>query len=69
LPYLDSLGIVDVVAKSASILTLTLDEIKERQAFIESTGGDLVVKDKFNSIFGLSKSNYKKKVKAYDKGK
>ena len=43
---------------------LTLDEIQERQRFIESIGESIVSPNgsKFNSIFGLSKKNYAKKV-------
>ena len=64
-PYLDSLGVLENVKESASILTLTVDEIKTRKAFIESIGEDIVLDNgKFNSIFGLSKKNYAKKVEA-----
>ena len=61
LPYLESLGVLPYVVKSASILTLTLDEIKERKDFIESNNDTLVLQNgRFNSVFGLSKANYKK---------
>lgn len=61
LPYLESLGVLPYVVKSASILTLTLDEIKERKDFVESNNDTLVLQNgRFNSVFGLSKSNYKK---------
>ena len=61
LPYLDSLGILSYVIKSASILTLTLDEIMERKEYIESQGESLITKTgRFNSIFGLSRKNYEK---------
>lgn len=61
LPYLGSLGVLPYVVKSASILTLTLDEIKERKDFVESNNDTLVLQNgRFNSVFGLSKSNYKK---------
>lgn len=61
LPYLESLGVLSYVVKSASILTLTLDEIKERKDFVESNNDTLVLQNgRFNSVFGLSKSNYKK---------
>ena len=61
LPYLDSLGLLSYVIKSASILTLTLDEIMERKEYIESQGESLITKTgRFNSIFGLSRKNYEK---------
>ena len=63
LPYLDSLNVLPVVIKSASILTLTLDEIMERKEYIESIGEELVLSNgRFNSIFGLSRANYRKLV-------
>ena len=62
-PYLDSLGVLENVKESASILTLTVDEIKTRKAFVESIGEDIVLDNgKFNSVFGLSKKRYAKKV-------
>ena len=48
---------------------LTVEEIKERQAFIESIDESIVKGDKFNSIFGLSRKNYQKKVKEYEEKK
>ena len=63
LPYLDSLNVLPVVIKSASILSLTLDEIMERKEYIDSHDGELVLSNgRFNSIFGMSRSNYKKLV-------
>lgn len=59
LPYLESLGVLPYVIKSAPILNLTLEEIKERQTFIEANNGALVLKNgRFNSIFGLSRAKY-----------
>ena len=69
LPYLQSIGVLETIKTSASILSLTLDEIKERQAFIESIGEPIVKENKFNSIFGLSRKNYQKKVKEYEEKK
>ena len=63
LPYLDSLNVLPIVIKSASILTLTLDEIIERKEYIESIGEELVLPNgRFNSIFGMSRANYRKLV-------
>ena len=65
LPYLESLGVLSNVIKSASILTLTLEEIKERQSYIESQGESLVLSNgRFNSVFGMSRANYKKLTKS-----
>ena len=62
-PYLDKLGVLEVVRESASILSLKLDEIKERKAFIDSIGKPMVLETgKFNSIFGMSRKNYAKRV-------
>ena len=69
LPYLQSIGALETTKTSASILLLTLEEIKERQEFIESIGEPIVKGDKFNSIFGLSRKNYQKKVKEYEEKK
>ena len=69
LPYLQSIGVLETIKTSAPILILTLEEIKERQAFIESIGESIVKGDKFNSIFGLSRKNYQKKVKEYEEKK
>lgn len=61
LPYLESLGVLPYVIKSASILNLTFEEIKERKDFIESNNDTLVLQNgRFNSIFGVSRANYKK---------
>ena len=61
LPYLDSLGVLPFVIKSASILTLSLEEIIERKEYIESHNGELVLLNgRFNSIFGMTRANYKK---------
>lgn len=55
-PYLKSVGLLQYVIKSASILLLPLDELMERKEFIEDLGESLVTKTgRFNSIFGLSK--------------
>ena len=61
LPYLDSLGVLPFVMNSASILTLSLEEIIERKEYIESHNGELVLPNgRFNSIFDMSKANYEK---------
>lgn len=56
--YLDTLGVLNYVINSASILTLTLDEIIERKNYIESIGQCIIEKNKFNSIFGLSRKKF-----------
>ena len=67
LPYLKENGWLDVIINSASILSLTLDEIKQRELFIKSIGEEVVVENKktgkkFNPIFGLARNRYKKRV-------
>ena len=62
-PYLEEMGVLEVVKKSASILSLSLEEIKERKEFIESINEPLVLDNgRFNSIFGMSSKRYLKKV-------
>ena len=59
LPYLESLGVLPYTIKSASILSLTLDEIKLRKEFIEESGASLVLENgRFNSIFGMARKKY-----------
>lgn len=64
LPYLEEKGVLDIIPQSASILSLTIDEIKEREKFIEGIGENISNKNgtKFNSIFGLSRRKYAQKV-------
>ena len=64
LPYLQEKRVLEVLPKSASILSLTLDEIKEREKFIESIGESVLntYETKFNSIFGLSRKKYAQRV-------
>ena len=65
--YLDELGVLEYVINSSSILSLTLPEIKYRKDFIESIGEDLVLSNgKFNSIFGMIRKNFNKKVESYN---
>ena len=63
-PYLDSLGVLPIVINSASILTLSLDEIKERKEVLDYLGEHIVTGKRYNSIFGLSKKNYQKKLES-----
>ena len=62
LPYLEELGVLPIVINSASILTLKLEEIIERKSVLDKLGEPMVKKNKFNSIFGLSRKNYQKKL-------
>ena len=57
------LNVLEIVINSPSILMFNLDEIKERKAFIDSIGESIVVENKFNPLFGLSKKRYKERVK------
>ena len=68
LPYLKEKGYIESIKSSASILSLTLDKIQERERFIEKLGEQVInSKGKFNSIFGMSKKNYEKRVKEAEK--
>ena len=69
LPYLQSIGALETTKTSASILLLTLEEIKERQVFIESIGEPIVKGNKFNPIFGMIQKRYQKNVKEYEEKK
>ena len=62
LPYLNSLGVVSTVINSASILSLSIEEIIERKELLDFLGEPMVVGERFNSIFGLSKKKYLKKL-------
>ena len=46
-----------------AILSLKLEQIKEREGFIKEQGETIIdERGKFNSLFGLSKKNYEKRV-------
>ena len=62
LPYLESMDVLPYVINSASILRLSLEEIKERKQVLDYLGESMVTGNKFNSIFGMSKKNYQKKL-------
>ena len=67
LPYLQKKGVLAVIKNSASILTLKLSEIQDREAFIEKIGESILRPDgkAFNSIFGLSRKKYAERKKQY----
>ena len=66
LPYLYSLGVLPTVINSASILSLSMDEIIERKELLDYLGEPMVMGSRFNSIFGLSKKNYAKNKEIFD---
>ena len=63
LPFLQEKGVLPVVLSSASILTLTKDEIAERMEYLQKHCKPITVDSKngqaFNSVFGLSRKKYK----------
>ena len=65
MPYLKKKGVLEVLINSAPILTLKLDEVKDREEFILSIGETITTNGKFNSIFGLSRKNYQIKKEKY----
>ena len=61
------MGVLEYVINSSSILSLTLREIKERKEYIELICEPIVLDNgKFNSIFGMTRKNYQKKVETYN---
>ena len=62
-PHLDSRGTLQAVISNPAILTLKFDEILDRENFIRSVGEEDIVNGRFNSIYGLSRKEYDKKVK------
>ena len=65
MPYLDSLGVLEFIINSASILTLTKEEIEKRVEIIKLLGEDIVKNGKFNSLFGMNKTRLNKKLNSY----
>ena len=65
MPYLDSLGVLGFIINSASILTLTKEEIEKRVEIIKLLGEDIVKNGKFNSVFGMNKTRLNKKLNSY----
>ena len=43
------------------VLSLTLDEFKEREKILRTHGEEVLVDGKFNRIFGLDRKRYNKK--------
>ena len=61
LPYLEETGNIHaLLTGSAGILSLTLDEIKEREEVLRREGEEIIVDGKFHPIFGQSKKKYEK---------
>lgn len=71
LPYLKEKGYLGYIKGSASILSLTLEQVKEREKFIEEQGESIIdERGKFNLIFGMTKKNYEKRTgKTQEKNK
>lgn len=67
LPYLQKKGVLRIIKNSASILSLKLSEIQDREAFIEKIGESILRPDgkAFNSIFGLSRKKYAERKKQH----
>ena len=63
--YLDSLGVLEFIINSASILTLKKEEIEKRVEIIKLLGEDIVKNGKFNSVFGMNKTRLNKKLNSY----
>lgn len=69
--YLYEIGIecieevFEFIINSASILTLTKEEIEKRVEIIKLLGEDIVKNGKFNSVFGMNKTRLNKKLNSY----
>ena len=63
--YLDSLGVLEFIINSASILTLKKEEIEKRVEIIKLLGEDIVKNGKFNSVFGMNKTRLNNKLNSY----
>ena len=62
LPYLDEFGyLVGLLNGSAGILSLSLNEIKEREKVVRREGEEVLVNGKFNPTFGQSRKKYKQR--------
>jgi hypothetical protein len=62
MPYLEKQGYLEgLLGKSAGILSLSLDEIKEREKVIEHVGEEIIVNGNFNPMFGQTRKVYKEK--------
>ena len=47
--------------KGTLVLSLTLEEFKERERILQSRGEEVLIDGKFNPIFGLDRKRYNKK--------
>ena len=61
LPYFEEHGYLEGLLNGTLVLSLTLDEFKERESILRKRGEEVLVEGKFNRIFGLDKKRYKKK--------
>ncbi len=62
LPYIEECGYMEgLLGKNALVLSLTLDEIKEREEVIKRKGEEVLLPDGFNTIFGQDKKTYERK--------
>ena len=68
-PYLEKKGTLSAVVDSPAILTLKYDEMLEREKVISSIGQEDVINGRFNSIYGLSRKLYDKKLTEIELGK
>ena len=59
LPYLEESGyLTALLGRSTTILTLSLDEIKEREEVVRREGEEVIVDGSFNITFGHTRKNY-----------
>lgn len=61
LPYFEEHGYLEGLLKGTLVLSLTLEEFKERERILQSRGEEVLIDGKFNPIFGLDRKRYNKK--------
>lgn len=62
-PYLEEKGYLDCINGGSAMLTLPLNELKERESVLRTLGEDGIVNGKVNDIFALSNEKYQEKYK------
>lgn len=58
LPYFKEHDYLDGLLKGTSILSLTLDEIIEREDFVKKGGEEVLIDGKFNPVFGWTRKKF-----------
>lgn len=59
LPYLESKEYLGGLLKGTAILSLTFDEVIERENFLKERGEQVLIDGKFNPVFGWTRKKFK----------